>query len=138
MSFWDKFKYNFIRFMQGRYGGADKLNRVLLYGAIAIMLLNMFFGIPLVNLLVWVMYGYAIFRMFSRNMSARYRENEKFEQLWNKLRTECKQFTVRMKNSKQYKYFTCPKCKSRLKLPRGVGEVTVTCGKCGEKIKKKA
>ena len=43
-----------------------------------------------------------------------------------------------MKNIKQYKYFTCPKCKSRLKLPRGVGEVTVTCGKCGEKIKKKA
>lgn len=138
MSFWDKFKYNFIRFMQGRYGGADKLNRVLLYGAIAIMLLNMFFGIPLVNLLVWVMYGYAIFRMFSRNMSARYRENEKFEQLWNKLRTECKQFTVRMKNSKQYKYFTCPKCKSRLKLPRGVGEVTVTCGKCRHAFSKKA
>jgi len=138
MSFMDKLKYNFMRFMQGRYGGLDKLNRTLLYGAIGVMIVNLFLGLGVLNLLVWLMYGYAIFRMFSRNISARYNENVKFEALWGKARTECKQFVVRMKNSKQYKYFTCPKCKSRLKLPRGVGEVTVTCGKCGEKIKKKA
>lgn len=138
MSFLDKLKYKLINFMQGRYGGLDKLNRVLLYGSIGLMLVNMFLGIPLLNLLFWAMWGYALFRMLSRNMSARYQENVKFEQFYGKVQTSVKQFIVRMKNSKQYKYFTCPKCKSRLKLPRGVGEVTVTCGKCGEKIKKKA
>lgn len=138
MSFLDKLKYKLINFMQGRYGGSDKLNRVLLYGSIGLMLVNMVLGIPLLNLLFWAMWGYALFRMLSRNISARYQENVKFEQFYGKVQTSVKQFIVRMKNSKQYKYFTCPKCKSRLKLPRGVGEVTVTCGKCGEKIKKKA
>ena len=138
MSFFDKLKYGFIRFMQGRYGGTDKLNRFLIYGAIALMIVNMFFGSSILSLLYTAMYFYAIFRMFSRNMSARYAENTKFEQLFGKAQISVRQFIVRMKNSKQYKYFTCPKCKSRLKLPRGVGEVTVTCGKCGEKIRKKA
>lgn len=138
MSFLDKLKYKLINFMQGRYGGSDKLNRVLLYASIGLMLVNMVLGIPLLNLLFWAMWGYALFRMLSRNISARYQENVKFEQFYGKVQTSVKQFIVRMKNSKQYKYFTCPKCKSRLKLPRGVGEVTVTCGKCGEKIKKKA
>lgn len=138
MSFWDKFKYNFIRFMQGRYGGADKLNKVLLYGGIIILFVNVILRLPILNLLAYAMYFYAIFRMFSKNHGARYQENLKFEAVWNKLTKSVSQFIVRMKNSKKYKYFTCPNCKSRLKLPRGVGEVTVTCGKCGEKIKKKA
>lgn len=138
MSFLDKLKYGFIRFMQGRYGGTDKLNRFLLYGAIGLTIVNMFLGWPLLGLLYNAMLIYAIFRMFSKNMHARYQENVKFEQIFGKSMTSFRHFTVRMKNSKQYKYFTCPKCKSRLKLPRGVGEVTVTCGKCGEKIKKKA
>lgn len=138
MSFFDKLKYGFMRFMQGRYGGTDKLNRFLIYGAIGLMIVNMFFGFIVIELLYLAMYFYAIFRMFSKNMHARYQENVKFEQLFGKSMTSVRQFTVRVKNSKQYKYFTCPKCKSRLKLPRGVGEVTVTCGKCGEKIRKKA
>jgi transcription elongation factor Elf1 len=39
---------------------------------------------------------------------------------------------------KKYKYFKCPECKSWLRLPRGVGEVTVTCGKCRHAFKQKA
>jgi hypothetical protein len=81
MSFFDKLKYGFIRFMQGRYGGTDKLNRFLIYGAIALMVVNMFLNLSLLSLLSTAMYVYAIFRMFSRNMSARYAENVKFEQL---------------------------------------------------------
>ena len=43
-----------------------------------------------------------------------------------------------MKNSKKYRYFSCPKCKMRLRVPRGVGNVTITCKGCGEKFDKKA
>lgn len=138
MSFWDKLKYKMMNFMQGRYGGADRLNRVLLYGALVVLVLNLFFGSALLEILCLAMYGWGLFRTFSKKHGARYRENQKFEQLWFKATTSVRQFWVRLKNSKQYKYFTCPKCKSRLKLPRGVGKVTVTCGKCGEKIRKKA
>ena len=44
----------------------------------------------------------------------------------------------RVKNGKKYCYFTCPKCKRRLRVPRGVGSVTVTCKNCGAKFDKKA
>ena len=44
----------------------------------------------------------------------------------------------RLKHSREYKYVRCPKCHSWLKLPRKVGEVTVTCGKCRHAFKQKA
>ena len=44
----------------------------------------------------------------------------------------------RLKNGKKYRYFTCPKCKQRLRVPRGVGSVTITCKNCGTKFDKKA
>ena len=49
-----------------------------------------------------------------------------------------RQFIVRLKNIRKYKYFKCPQCHARLRLPRKVGEVTVTCGKCRHAFKQKA
>ena len=49
-----------------------------------------------------------------------------------------RQFINRLRNIRKYKYFKCPQCHARLRLPRKVGEVTVTCGKCRHAFKKKA
>ena len=35
-------------------------------------------------------------------------------------------------------YYRCPQCRAWLRLPRNIGEKTVTCGKCGATFKKKA
>lgn len=32
---------------------------------------------------------------------------------------------------KQYKYFICPQCAKRLRVPRGKGKIRVTCTHCG-------
>jgi ribosomal protein L37AE/L43A len=76
--------------------------------------------------------------MFSRNLEKRHAENAAFLKLWNGMISGIRQFFNRLKNMKKYKYFKCPECKSRLRLPRGVGEVTVTCGKCHHPFKQKA
>ena len=47
-------------------------------------------------------------------------------------------FELYLKNMRKYKYFKCPECHARLRLPRKVGEVTVTCGKCHHAFKQKA
>ena len=81
---------------------------------------------------------YTLFRMFSRNTARRTAENAWF---WNrsaKLRTAFSQARVRFKNRKEYKYFRCPKCHAWLKLKRGSGEGTLTCGKCKHAFKAKA
>ena len=74
----------------------------------------------------------------SRDLEKRYSENEWFVKLWRGKSTAVKQSVNRMKNMKKYKYFKCPDCKSYIRLPRGVGEVTVTCGKCHHAFKQKA
>ena len=55
-----------------------------------------------------------------------------------KLKTELRQAVVRMKNIRKYKYYKCPNCKARLRMPRGLGEKTVTCSQCKHSFKQKA
>ena len=38
---------------------------------------------------------------------------------------------------KTHKYFSCPKCKARLRAPRGKGRLRITCRTCGEVFEKK-
>ena len=81
MSFWQKLKLGFQKMMQGRYG-ADRLGQTLVYGSLILMLINVFTNQMLLSLLSTAALVWAVFRMFSRNVSARYNENIKFEQLF--------------------------------------------------------
>ena len=76
--------------------------------------------------------------VFYKDNTYRKEEDCVFLKLWNGMISGIRQFFNRLKNMKKYKYFKCPECKSRLRLPRGVGEVTVTCGKCHHPFKQKA
>lgn len=133
-----KFKYALMRFMQGRYG-ADALGRFLVWVALAFYILGLF--IPYAWFLSYLGLAaliYTVFRMFSRNTAKRAAENAWFWNKTAKLRTSFSQAKVRFKNRKEYKYFRCPKCHAWLKLRRGAGEGTLTCGKCKHAFKAKA
>ena len=81
---------------------------------------------------------YTLFRMFSRHTARRTAENAWFWNRTAKLRTSFSRARVRFQNRKEYKYFRCPKCHAWLKLKRGSGEGTLTCGKCKHAFKAKA
>ena len=134
---WQNMKNGFRRFMQGRYGG-DQLSRAQLIAGLVCYLLALISRVTLFSYIGLALYFWALFRMFSRNVEKRGEENRKDLALTGNARTSFRQAKVRAQNSKQYKYFRCPKCHSYLKLPRGVGEVTVTCGKCKNQFRKKA
>ncbi len=133
----EKLKFAWMRLMQGRHG-SDQLSRFLLWVAVILYVLaivpalwfTMYLGL---GILLWV-----LFRTFSRNSARRYAENAKYLQWTAKLRTERSQGRVRLQNRKEYKYLRCPKCKSWLKLKRGAGEGTLTCGNCKHAFKAKA
>ncbi|MDD6882869.1 MAG: hypothetical protein PUD50_04080 [Eubacteriales bacterium] len=137
MTFWQKMKAGFQKFMQGRHG-ADQLSSALIWGGLFLYILALIPALGFLWLIAMAMYVYAIFRMFSRNNEKRWAENAKYVEFSGKVRTNAKQAFVRAKNSGKYKYFRCPKCRAWLRLPRKVGEVTITCGKCGHAMKKKA
>lgn len=134
---WQKFKNWCKRFMQGRYGG-DKLSLTLLIAGIVFSMLTSFTQIGIFYYVGLAVYLIALFRMFSRNTAKRAAENQKFLAFFGNLSREIRQFFVRLKNSRKYKYFRCPQCRARLRLPRKVGEVTVTCSKCKNQFRQKA
>lgn len=137
MSFWQKFKEGFRRFMAGRYG-ADSLSQAIIIAGLVLFLLAAFTRFGLFSILAMALYIWAIFRMYSRNGEKRSQENARYMAATRKLRTSVNQARTRLKNRKKYRYFRCPNCHARLRLPRGVGEVTVNCGQCKHSFRKKA
>ena len=137
MSFWNKIKFGFMRFMQGRYG-SDQLGMTLVWAALIFYVIGSFSGLGIFGFLSLAGWGWALYRMLSRNTSGRRAENERYLTMLGKVKTPVAQAVVRFKNRKVYCYFDCPKCHKHLRLPRGVGKVTVTCSQCGNVFEKKA
>ena len=137
MNFWERIKFNLSRFMYGRYG-ADQLSRTVINTSLALLVLHFLTGISLFWTVSLIGYVYAIFRMFSRNVEKRNEENRIYLDKTVKWRTEYSQFKVRWRNRKQYKYFKCPQCRTRMRLSRGAGEKVVCCRSCSHVFKQKA
>ena len=118
------------RFFSGRYG-TDTLNKTLTWVYLAAFVLSLVLT-ALINF-PWIYFLYYIgstalivwifFRMFSKNIPARRRENEKF----------CGFFKLRrnkFRDRKTHVYRKCPKCKAVLRLPKAKGKHTVVCPRC--------
>lgn len=116
------------RFMMGRYG-TDKLNMAILVVGLIASLLSVFVRMPLLNLVLvllsYVLMGWALFRMLSRNTYKRYRENRKYLMLMERFK------------DREHRYFDCPRCRQQVRVPRGKGKISITCPKCREKFIRK-
>ena len=60
----------FYRFMQGRYG-VDQLYRFIFFLALVLMIINIFLRNPMLNLVIYALLILDIFRMLSKNHSAK-------------------------------------------------------------------
>lgn len=137
MTFWTRIKMALIRFMQGR-NGIDNLGYHALWGGLILSLLDSLIGSGLLGLVGTALYVYAIFRVLSRNVAKRQEENRRYVQFSGNISKEVKQFFLRLKGMKTYKYFRCPGCKNRLRMKRGSGEKHITCPVCKHQFDQKA
>ena len=137
MGFFDKFRAAVSRFMSGRYG-SDQLNLTMVIGALVVTTIGSLSGIYFLTLAADALLILAIFRMFSKDRYRRAHENQVYLEKTQGVRRAVTEWVNRVKNSKKYHYYTCPKCKQRLRVPRGVGNITITCKQCGTKFDKKA
>lgn len=137
MGFFDKIRASFARFMSGRYG-ADQLGMTMVITALILTVLGSLAGSWILRLLSDVLLILMLVRMLSKDRYKRAHENQVYLEKTGRIRQSATEWLNRMKNSKKYRYFVCPKCKKRLRVPRGVGNVTITCKGCGEKFDKKA
>ncbi len=137
MGFFEKIRASIVRFMAGRYG-SDQLSFAMVMSALVMTSIGALSRIGFLTLMADAMLIVATIRMFSKDRYRRAHENQVYLEKTQKMRQAFSEWVNRMKNSKKYHYFTCPKCKTRLRVPRGVGNVTITCKNCGEKFDKKA
>lgn len=137
MGFFDKFRAAVSRFMSGRYG-SDQLNLTMVIGALIVTTIGSLSGVYFLTLAADALLLLAIFRMFSKDRDRRAHENQVYLEKTQKVRRAATEWVNRVKNSRKYHYYTCPKCKQRLRVPRGVGNITITCKQCGTKFDKKA
>ena len=119
----------FNRFMYGRYG-QDDLSRFLLIVALVLLIANLVFRLPGTGMAVLLLLGYNYFRMFSRNVPARYAENQKFLQMKDRVLGFFRGKKDRAEDLKENHIYRCPKCGQKIRIPRGKGMVEITCPKC--------
>lgn len=132
-----KFSNKVAGFFYGRYG-SDTLNKVLtgiyLTWLIVFTIVDIFISSIVFSIIGWctilAMFILVMFRMMSRNIYKRRRENEKF----------CGFFKLRrnkFRDRKTHVYRKCKACKAILRLPKAKGKHSVVCPKCRSRFEVK-
>lgn len=131
-----KFKTYIQKFMIGRYG-VDKLSTYLLYGGLAVVVLAKLFNWSIIGLLGWAAIILGYYRTFSRNRTKRYQENQKFLASTRQFTRSWNQKRNKFLQRKVYKYYACPNCHKKLRVPRNKGKISIKCPHCKEQFIKK-
>lgn len=125
------------RFMAGRYGN-DQLNAALLILGLVLIVIEMLTGWGWMGMFILALLILCYFRMFSRNIQARYAENQKFLRWWGPVQNRLRNARIRFADRKTHRYFKCPQCKQRLRVPRGRGKINITCPHCHTQFVRKS
>jgi hypothetical protein len=127
-------KDKLVRFMNGRYG-IDQLYYALFGTYFILIVANTFIRSTMIDILMWAVLIWMIFRILSRNVYQRRRENEKFMKIWNRIKAKGSLTIRRIKEIKTRRFRKCPHCKVVLRLPRKTGKHTVECPCCHHEFK---
>ena len=127
----------FQQFMYGRYG-MDQLNRFLSTVALIVLVVSIFVRRPIVEIVALALLFWCYYRMFSKNISKRYAENQKYLGYTQKIRSRFTREKNMMEQRKTHHIYTCPGCGQKIRIPRGKGQkVEIECPKCHAKFVKR-
>ena len=125
------------RLMAGRYG-TDQLSQFLLGAGAALMVINLFLRIPLLNALVLADFAWIYVRMFSRNFARQSAQNAKFLTLKARFLAVFRDIPGAFRQFRAYHIYRCPQCRQRIRIPRGRGRIAITCHKCRHEFIRKS
>ena len=138
-SFFYKLSSALARFMYGR-NGTDQLNWAILVVYLVmwvlrtvVSVLDIALAAAVIDLLMLALAVALLWRTFSRNLSKRRAENQKFVNWWYPIKGRFAAAKAR-RADKDHKYFTCKNCKTICRVPVGKGKIVITCPKCGHQI----
>ena len=126
--------------MAGRNGN-DAFNRFLIAVDLVLMLASFFLPDTLRRItypLFLLLLIFSYYRMFSRNIYTRQAENAWYWKQrcaflgWFRLLKE------RWVQRKDFCFFSCPSCRTTLRVPKGRGKIKIVCRKCGTSFVRKS
>lgn len=125
------------RFMIGRHG-ADQLSACLLILSIISMWIGRLVGIGLMATVGYLLLGFGFYRILSRDLGKRRRENNEFLQKSAPLRRKLGFLTRSMKEGSSHRHYVCTQCNKQLRVPRNKGKkvIKVVCPACRNQMKK--
>ncbi|WP_418825553.1 hypothetical protein [Paratractidigestivibacter sp.] len=123
--------------LRGRQG-PDDLAIACVYLALLLVVINLFAKAAWVGWLALALIVYAGFRIQSKNLGSRSRENAAFLKAIGPARPWLQNPKAAAAEAKQFKHAKCPHCGQKVRVPRGKGRLRVTCPKCREKFEVKA
>ncbi len=132
-----RFQEKLQRFMMGR-NGVDELSKLLNWISLGVLFLGLLTNIgmrfvpdfPGKPIIIFGIFGLALlliifqyWRIFSKNLILQRKMNAWYINL--KYNRQQKK-----EQGKIYKFFKCPKCAQKVRVPKGRGRICITCPKC--------
>ena len=114
--------------------GSDALSRASLIASAVVIIANLFVRSPILIIVAYLFLGYSLFRILSRIVARRRKENEWFVNIGRKIRAKFRLLRNKWKDRKTHVYVKCPECKNVLRLVKNKGEHTVVCPCCNKKF----
>ena len=126
--------------MTGR-NGSDQLNRFLAVLAVLALVLSMILPSKIRSLfyvLFLILLVMTYYRMLSRNLYKRREENARYLQKRSQFVGNFRLLKERWIQRKDYCFFSCPSCRTTLRVPKGRGKIKIVCRKCGTSFIRKS
>ena len=119
--------------LRGRQG-PDDLATFCVNVAIVVVIVNLFARTSWLGWVALALVVYAMFRIQSKNLGSRARENEAFLKALGPARPWVQNPRAAWGELRAYKHVRCTSCKQKVRVPRGKGKLRVTCPKCRTKF----
>ena len=115
--------------MYGRYG-VDQLSRVYMGVTLVCLVLSLFTRWTLFYIAGMVLLIYSYYRMFSKNITKMSAQNQKYLNWRYGLAVKRQKARMHMEQRKTHRFYKCPQCAQKVRVPRGRGKICITCPKC--------
>jgi len=130
----NRFLIKLREFFYGR-NGLDRFGGALFIFYVIVSCVCSFFASVVVRLLPLLPLGYFIFRALSRNLEARRRENAWYCRVFGPAGDKLRAFFARLADT-THKYYRCPECRRRVRVPKFRGKIEIRCPLCGHRFVK--
>lgn len=131
------FRQRMERLMYGRYGG-DQLSKLYMGLAMVCLILNIFTGLMIFYIAGVLLMGYSVYRSFSKDISKMSAQNQKYLNWRYQRAVKHSNTRKHWAQRREYRFYKCPDCRQKVRVPRGHGKIAITCPKCHAEFIKKS